>query len=136
VKLLSPARLIKTYRRRDPLTPKGTTHVLQHYPAVLLVPDYTGGEGNWDIQTLGNHLAGTPAGNPPVLQMPIGASETDLAAFAERELGFPVTLTRFEAEVSTADDPATWHPAPGFYVTRAAAVRAVSARCGKERGSR
>lgn len=136
MKLPSPARLIKTYRRRDPLTPKGTTHVLQHYPAVLLVPDYTGGEGNWDIQTLGNHLAGTPAGDPPVLDMPIGASEPNLAAFAERELGFPVTLTRFEAEASVAGQPAAWHPAPGFYVTRAPAVRAVSARHGKERGNR
>lgn len=117
MKLPNPARSIKIRVRRDPRTPRGTTHVLQHYPAVLLEPDYTGGRGNWDIQTLGNHLAGTPAAGPPALEMPVGAKESDLTAFAEQELGRSVTLTRFESEISITGDPGTWHPAPGFYVT-------------------
>jgi hypothetical protein len=119
VKLPNPARSIKIRVRRDPRTPRGTTHVLQHYPAVLIVPDYTGGQGDWDIQTLADHLAGTPRDFAPAIDGPATLSEAELLAYAEETLGFPVTLTRFEVEIGDGDGrTATWYTEPAFYITR------------------
>jgi hypothetical protein len=120
--LSGPIRSIRIRARRDPLTPRGTTHVVQHYPAVLLEPDYTGGQGDWDIQTLADHLDGTPKAGAPVIPGPASLNEASLTAFAEEALGFPVSLTRFDLDIGDGDGgpETTWYPEPGYYVTRRA----------------
>lgn len=112
----TPARMIKIRRRRDPATPKDTTHVLEHLPAFLNEPDETGGQGNWGIQTLADHLAGTLA-DPPGFDGPAGLSEPDLIAFTEGAMGYPVTLTRFEMPVSTSNGRQA-SVEPAFWITR------------------
>jgi len=65
-------------------------HVLQWLPGWLLDP---AGVGWWEIQTWEDFIAGTPKGVHDFYPDPMcHASQEDLAAWAESELGFPVEL--------------------------------------------
>lgn len=91
--------------------PRGTTHVVAHWPAFLLTKDTTGGQGFWEIETLANFQAGTPADGQAGFDGPDDVSENHVAAFARDSLGYPVTLDRFEIEVEGVICPA-FHVTP------------------------
>lgn len=105
--------MLRFRRNRGPMIPDGTTHVIDHF---LPVPDTTGGRGVWELWTLADYLAGTHAADAAGLEGAADASEAEIAAFVVREVGYPVTLTRFE--VSIDDGCGNTSTEPAFYVAR------------------
>ncbi len=117
------ASLITVRRRRGgcpPPPPPGATYVLAYMPPSFLVPPDPDSEGWWEIRTVADFAAGTPADDPPNMDGPPCLSETTLAGFAERVLGCPLTLIRFDLELKAADK---WLPAPGYFLTPAGSNR-------------
>lgn len=103
------------------MTPPGTTHVLSHIPPSLLDCDHPHRGGLWELWTLRDYRRGqhtAPAGEVDLLDGPGDTDPGDLAAFAENLLGYPVTLTRFDAEISE-DDGVTWLAETGYYLRQA-----------------
>ena len=105
--------MLRFCRNRGPVIPDGTTHVIDHF---MPSPDMTGGSGAWELWTLAGYLAGTHAADATGFEAAADAGEADLAALTGDLLGYPVTLTRFEAEIDEGDGPVT---EPAFYVTPA-----------------
>jgi hypothetical protein len=95
--------------------PVGTTHVLAHLPSFLLGPPGCGDVGWWEIQTLANHEAGTPASDSPDLDGPAAMDAMDLCSFAGDALGCTLTFTRFDVEIWSPSD-ATWVTEPAYYL--------------------
>jgi hypothetical protein len=116
---MSLLRAIRVYRsRREYRPPAGVTHVLEYIPSWLLDPGPGG--GIWQLQTLDNWLAGTPAGDYCSIEGPASMTEEDFGRFALDgpdgtvyldEAGY---LGRFEAEIS--DGAHTMTDAPCWWI--------------------
>lgn len=96
--------------RYDWSPPSRATHVLQWLPPQLLErasgdPD----DGLWEIQTLGDFLAGTPSGDLPGMYGPSTVLPDDLAAFIWNEWREVLWLTPFPIEIEDIGIvPAYW----------------------------
>jgi hypothetical protein len=116
---VNPLRSLRAYRcRREFQPPAGTTHVLEYIPPWLIDLDPAPADGIWQLQTLGNWLAGTPNGDYCSIQGDGSMTEEDFGQF---DLGGPDGvvyldeagyLGRFEVEISdgrnTAVAPVWW----------------------------
>lgn len=114
--------LLKTIRvarsRRHWCPPRGTTHVLQWFPASLLDdPVLRDGPGWWEIQPLAAFLSGQPADGCPYEDGPADRPEADSWRFADAVFGENTVTTPFEVEIAIDGRefacPAFWLTPPG-----------------------
>jgi hypothetical protein len=110
-------RELRSRRSGGPMTPDGTTHVLQHFPPI---PGMTGPLGAWVLRTAADFMSqAAPSGTDAGFGEAGDIEEFVLAAFSGRHLGRQVTLTRFEVTVEGPGGVLVAAAEPAFYVTPA-----------------